>query len=147
MRILLTNDDGIHAKVCACWNAFARAAFRTTSGLLPLKQTRSGLAHSLTLSDPLRLRQISEKHFAVRGTPTDCVIMGIGHVLKQKPDLILSGVNAGSNLADDVTYSGTIAAAIEGHFIGVRSIALSASLSARGWRAADTLGGCREACG
>lgn len=124
MRILLTNDDGIHAEGLRVLERIARSLSDDVWIVAP-ETDQSGLAHSLTLSDPLRLRQISEKHFAVRGTPTDCVIMGIGHVLKQKPDLILSGVNAGSNLADDVTYSGTIAAAIEGTLQGVRSIALS----------------------
>lgn len=124
MRILLTNDDGIHAEGLKVLERIARSLSDDVWIVAP-ETDQSGLAHSLTLSDPLRLRQISEKHFAVRGTPTDCVIMGIQHVLKGKPDLILSGVNAGANLADDVTYSGTIAAAIEGTLQGVRSIALS----------------------
>lgn len=124
MRILLTNDDGIHAEGLKVLERIARSLSDDIWIVAP-ETDQSGLAHSLTLSDPLRLRQISEKHFAVRGTPTDCVTMGIQHVLKGKPDLILSGVNAGANLADDVTYSGTIAAAIEGTLQGVRSIALS----------------------
>lgn len=124
MRILLTNDDGIHAEGLRVLEGIARSLSDDVWIVAP-ETDQSGLAHSLTLSDPLRLRKISDKHFAVRGTPTDCVIMGIRHVLKGKPDLILSGVNAGSNLADDVTYSGTIAAAIEGTIQGVRSIALS----------------------
>lgn len=86
---------------------------------------QSGLAHSLTLSEPLRLRQIDARHFALRGTPTDCVIMGVRHVLPGAPDLVLSGVNSGANMADDVTYSGTVAGAMEGTLLGVRAIALS----------------------
>lgn len=124
MRILLTNDDGIHAHGLKVLEKIARTLSDDVWIVAP-ETDQSGLAHSLTLSDPLRLRKISDKHFAVRGTPTDCVIMGIRNVLESKPDLILSGVNAGSNLADDVTYSGTIAAAIEGTIQGVRSLALS----------------------
>ena len=86
---------------------------------------QSGKAHSLSLSDPLRLRKISDRHFAVRGTPTDCVIMGVRHILDVKPDLVLSGVNRGANVADDVTYSGTVAAALEGILLGLPGIAVS----------------------
>jgi 5'-nucleotidase len=124
MRILLTNDDGIHAEGLAVLERVARTLSDDVWIVAP-ETDQSGLAHSLTLSDPLRLRQVADKHFAVRGTPTDCVIMGLRHVMDVKPDLILSGINAGSNIADDVTYSGTIAGAIEGTIQGVRSIALS----------------------
>lgn len=124
MRILLTNDDGIHAEGLATLERVARTLSDDVWVVAP-ETDQSGLAHSLTLSEPLRLREVAEKRFAVRGTPTDCVIMGLRHVLDVKPDLILSGINAGSNIADDVTYSGTIAGAIEGTIQGVRSIALS----------------------
>jgi 5'-nucleotidase len=83
------------------------------------------VSHSLSLNDPLRLREVSKRHFAVKGTPTDCVIMGVRHILDAAPDLILSGVNRGQNVAEDVSYSGTVAAAIEGTVLGVPSIALS----------------------
>jgi 5'-nucleotidase len=90
------------------------------------EQNKSGAGHSLSLNEPIRMRQLDERAFAVRGTPTDCVIMGTRHVLKDKaPDLVLSGVNRGGNLAEDVTYSGTIAGAFEGTQMGIRSIALS----------------------
>ena len=80
----------------------------------------------MSLSDPLRLRKISDRHYAVKGTPTDCVIMGVRSILiDRKPDLILSGVNRGQNVAEDVSYSGTIAGAIEGTILGIPSIALS----------------------
>ena len=95
------------------------------SGSSRPRQDQSGYAHSLSLSEPLRLRKIGEKHFAVRGTPTDCVIMGVRKILPEPPDLILSGVNSGANIADDVTYSGTVAGAMEGTLLGIRSIALS----------------------
>ncbi len=124
MRILLTNDDGIHAEGLAVLERIARTLTDDVWIVAP-ETDQSGLAHSLTLSEPLRLRQISDKRFALRGTPTDCVIMGVREVLDRKPDLVLSGVNVGANMADDVTYSGTVAGAIEGTLQGIRSIALS----------------------
>jgi 5'-nucleotidase len=133
MRILITNDDGIHAEGLAVLERIARALSDDVWVVAP-ETDQSGLAHSLTLSEPLRLRKIEEKRFAVRGTPTDCVIMGIREVLPQKPDLVLSGVNAGANMADDVTYSGTIAGAIEGTLQGVRSFALSQAYDYHGDR-------------
>jgi 5'-nucleotidase len=88
----------------------------------------SGVSHSLSLNDPLRLRHIDERTFAVKGTPTDCVIMAARHILKdQPPDLVLSGVNRGSNLGEDVTYSGTVAGAMEGTVLNIQSFALSQS--------------------
>ncbi|MEL6437078.1 MAG: 5'/3'-nucleotidase SurE [Pseudomonadota bacterium] len=124
MRILITNDDGIHAEGLAVLERIA-ATLSDDIWVVAPETDQSGLAHSLTLNDPLRLRQITERRFALRGTPTDCVIMGITHVMPQKPDLVLSGVNAGHNVADSVTYSGTIAGAMEGTVLGVPSIALS----------------------
>lgn len=124
MRILLTNDDGIHAEGLAALERIARTLSDDVWVVAP-ETDQSGLAHSLSLSEPLRMRKVSDKHFALRGTPTDCVIMAIRQVLDTKPDLVLSGVNSGSNVADDVTYSGTIAGAIEGTLQGVRSFALS----------------------
>ncbi len=88
------------------------------------------MSHSLSLNDPLRLREVGPRHFAVRGTPTDCVIMGARHILGDKmPDLVLSGVNRGRNVAEDVVYSGTIAGALEGTILGFPSFALSQSFS------------------
>ncbi|CAN7437512.1 5'/3'-nucleotidase SurE [Phyllobacterium sp. LjRoot231] len=124
MRILLTNDDGIHAEGLSVLERIARQLSDDVWVVAP-ETDQSGLAHSLTLSNPLRLRQIDERHYAVRGTPTDCVIMGVKHLMPDAPDLILSGVNSGSNMADDVTYSGTVAGAIEGTLLGIKSIALS----------------------
>jgi 5'-nucleotidase len=87
---------------------------------------QSGVAHSLSLSDPLRLRKLGERRFAVKGTPTDCVIMAVRHILADmKINLVLSGVNKGQNIAEDVTYSGTVAGAIEGTILGIPSVALS----------------------
>jgi len=94
---------------------------------------QSGVAHSLSLSNPLRLRQIGEKRFAVAGTPTDCVIMAARSILTDhRPDLVLSGVNRGQNVAEDVTYSGTIAAAMEGTLLGIPSIAVSQAYGPQG---------------
>jgi 5'-nucleotidase len=125
LRILLTNDDGVHAEGLAVLERIARTLSDDVWIVAP-ETDQSGLAHSLTLSEPLRLRQVSEKHFALRGTPTDCVIMGVKEVLGgKKPDLVLSGVNNGANMADDVTYSGTIAGAIEGTLQGIKSFAIS----------------------
>jgi len=115
MRILLTNDDGIHAAGLDAAEQIARGLSDDVWVVAP-ELDQSGLSHSLSLNDPLRLRQVSERRFALRGTPSDCVI---------KPDLVLSGVNSGQNIADDVTYSGTIAGAIEGTLLGIPSIALS----------------------
>jgi 5'-nucleotidase len=108
MRILLTNDDGIHAEGLAALERIARTISDDIWIVAP-ETDQSGLAHSLSLSEPLRLRRVADKHYALRGTPTDCVIMGIRQVMDIKPDLVLSGINSGSNVADDVTYSGTIA--------------------------------------
>jgi 5'-nucleotidase len=125
MRILVTNDDGIHSPGLAVAEKIAQSLSDDVWVVAP-ETEQSGASHSLTLTTPLRLRQISERRFAVSGTPTDCVMMACLHILKQQPPaLILSGVNWGSNLADDVTYSGTIAGAMEGCALGIPSVALS----------------------
>ncbi len=124
MRILLTNDDGINARGLASLEKIARQFTDEVWTVAP-ESDQSGLAHSLTLSHPLRLRKLEDKKFAVTGTPTDCVIMGVRELMDAPPDLILSGVNSGQNIADDITYSGTVAGAIEGSLLGIKSIALS----------------------
>lgn len=124
MRILLTNDDGIHAEGLAALERIARTLSDDVWVVAP-EADQSGYAHSLSISNPIRLRRIGEKHYAVNGTPTDCVIMGAKKIMPSPPDLVLSGVNSGANLADDVTYSGTVAGAMEGALLGIRSIALS----------------------
>ncbi len=127
MRILITNDDGINAHGLAVLERVAASLSDDVTIVAP-ETDQSGVAHSLSLNDPLRLREISPRHFAVRGTPTDCVIMAVRCLLaEQQPDLILSGVNRGQNVAEDVTYSGTIAAAMEGTLLGIPSFALSQS--------------------
>jgi 5'-nucleotidase len=125
MRILLTNDDGIDAPGLHALRQIA-ANLSDDVWVIAPETNQSGASHSLTLHEPLRMRQLDDRAFAVRGTPTDSVIMGVRHVLKDKlPDLVLSGVNRGANMAEDVTYSGTIAGAFEGTILGIRSIALS----------------------
>jgi 5'-nucleotidase len=125
MRILITNDDGIHAPGLQVLEEIARKLAGEVWIIAP-ETDQSGVAHSLSLNDPLRLRQVDERHFAVKGTPTDCVIMGVRHLMREaRPDLILSGVNRGQNVAEDVTYSGTIAGAMEGTILGIPSVALS----------------------
>ena len=130
MRILVTNDDGIHAPGLKICEEIARALSDDVWVIAP-EHDQSGVSHSLSLNDPLRLRTISERHYAVKGTPTDCVIMGARHVLADKvPDLVLSGVNRGRNAAEDVLYSGTVAAAKEACVLGIPSFALSQAHSA-----------------
>ncbi|WP_289036367.1 5'/3'-nucleotidase SurE [uncultured Roseibium sp.] len=124
MRILITNDDGIHSPGLTALERIARTLSDDVWVVAP-ETDQSGVAHSLTLSDPLRLREISDRHFALRGTPTDCVIMGVRKVLPGMPDLVLSGINRGQNLAEDVTYSGTVAGAMEASILGIRAIAVS----------------------
>jgi len=124
MRILITNDDGIHADGLAALERIARS-FTEDVWVIAPETDQSGLAHSLTLNEPLRLRRIGEKRFALKGTPTDCVIMGVRELMDSPPDLIMSGVNSGQNAGDDVTYSGTVAGAMEGTLLGIRSFALS----------------------
>ena len=129
MRILCTNDDGIHAPGLKIIEDIARKLSDDVWVVAP-ETDQSGVSHSLSLNDPLRLREISPRHFAVRGTPTDCVIMASRHVMMEKrPDLILSGVNRGRNVAEDVVYSGTIAGAMEGTILGIPSFALSQEFS------------------
>jgi 5'-nucleotidase len=128
-RILVTNDDGIHAPGLKVMEKIAKALAKDVWVVAP-EYEQSGASHSLTLSDPLRVRQVSRRRYAVRGTPTDCVMMGVHELLvDRRPDLILSGVNRGGNLGEDVTYSGTIAAAMEGTLVKIPSIALSQSLT------------------
>jgi 5'-nucleotidase len=130
MRILLTNDDGINATGFGALQQIAAALSDEVWCVAP-ESDQSGTAHSLTLHEPLRCRKLNERMFSVRGTPTDCAIMAVHNLMPQKPDLVLSGVNHGENAGGDVTYSGTIAGAIEGTLLGVPSIALSLSLGGR----------------
>lgn len=125
MRILLTNDDGVNAGGLKVLERIARQ-FSDDIWIVAPTEEQSGAGHSLTLTTPVRLRKLGERRFCVTGTPTDSVMMAIAHVMKDnRPDLVLSGVNRGANLGEDVTYSGTVSAAMEGALAGIPSIALS----------------------
>jgi 5'-nucleotidase len=126
LRILVSNDDGIAAPGLVVLEKIASALSDDVWVVAP-EQEQSGAGHSLTLHTPVRARRISAKRHAVLGTPTDCVLLGLKEIVpaKTKINLLLSGVNCGSNVGDDVTYSGTIAAAMEGTILGVPSVALS----------------------
>ncbi|HRD75687.1 MAG TPA: 5'/3'-nucleotidase SurE [Hyphomicrobiaceae bacterium] len=133
MLILLSNDDGIDAPGLHALREIARDLAGPGGEVVVVapETNQSGAGHSLSLNEPLRMREVGEGAYAVRGTPTDSVIMALRHVLKgRKPDLLLSGINRGANMAEDLTYSGTVAAAFEGTLLGVRSIALSLSFGA-----------------
>ena len=124
MRILVTNDDGIFAPGLKVLEEIA-AEFSDDVWVCAPHEEQSGAGHSLTLNAPVRLHKHGEKRHSVTGTPTDSVTLGLRKVMDSPPDLILSGVNRGANLGDDITYSGTVSAAIEGALAGIRSIALS----------------------
>lgn len=139
-RILVTNDDGIHAPGLKVLEKLARALSRDVWVVAPETQ-QSATSHSLTIQSPLRMSRLSSRRFAVAGTPTDCVLMALKHVLRDgPPDLVLSGVNQGANLSEDVLYSGTVAAATEATQLGFPAIALSQCLDDRQaphWAAAE----------
>lgn len=122
-RILVTNDDGVHSEGIHAL-AEALAPLGEVTIVAPIQEA-SAIGHALTLRRPLRLEKVRPGVYAVDGTPTDAVNVGIAHVLHDKPDLIVSGINKGWNLGDDVTYSGTVSGALEGALLGLPSIALS----------------------
>jgi 5'-nucleotidase len=129
VRILVTNDDGINAEGLA---ALERIARRLTDDvwIVAPEYEQSGASRALTLSEPLRLRKLDERRWSVTGTPTDCVMLALEELIKdRRPDLVLSGVNRGHNTAEDVTMSGTVAGAIQGMALGVPAIALSQALA------------------
>jgi 5'-nucleotidase len=124
-RILVANDDGIHSPGLAALADVARSLSRDVWVVAP-ENEQSASGHSLTLTVPLRIRQLDTRRFAVNGTPTDCVLLAVRHILgERRPDLVLSGFNSGGNLGEDITYSGTVAAAMEATLLGIPAIALS----------------------
>jgi 5'-nucleotidase len=146
MRILLTNDDGIHAEGLQVLRRIALQLSDDVWTVAP-EFEMSGASRALTISEPIRVRKLDERTFAVTGTPTDCTLMGVRQLIEgPAPDLVLSGVNRGHNIADDVTLSGTVAGAIEGMALGIPSIALSQALSyfhdevRAYWETAETFG-------
>ncbi len=124
MRILVSNDDGIGAPGLAVLEHIAGTLSDDVWVVAP-ETEQSGASHSISLADPLRLREHSAQRYSVQGSPADCVLMAVKKIMPDVPDLLLSGVNRGQNIADDVTYSGTIAAAMEGTALGIKSMALS----------------------
>ena len=125
MKILLANDDGIQAEGLQTLERIATNISADVTTVAP-EQEQSGAGHSLSLHNPVRMRKVGERRFAVSGTPTDCVMLGAQEVLKgEKIDLLLSGVNRGSNVGDDMTYSGTVAAAMEATLLNIPAMALS----------------------
>ncbi len=134
MRILLSNDDGIHAEGLSILEQIA-GKLSDDIWIVAPETEQSGASHSLTLHHPVRVRELAPGRVAISGTPTDCVLMAeraIVPVQDKRIDVVLSGVNCGSNAADDVTYSGTVAAAMEGTLLGIPSIALSQHYSDSG---------------
>jgi len=124
-RILITNDDGIESEGLKLLNGIAKSISNDVWVIAPDKE-RSGASHSVSITAPIRTKKISEKQYSTSGSPVDCVILGVWEIMKNNPpDVILSGINNGANLADDLAYSGTFAAAMEGALLGFRSIALS----------------------
>jgi 5'-nucleotidase len=143
LRILLTNDDGIHAPGLELLEAVAARLSDDVWVCAPAEE-QSGAGHSLTLHMPVRLRQFGEKRFAVTGTPSDAVNLALRKLFPDRPpDLLISGINGGENLADDITYSGTINAAMEGALAGIPAVAMSQAFrdaghgfaAAEGWAA------------
>lgn len=123
IKILISNDDGVHAPgLAALANALGKIADIT---VVAPDRNRSGVSNSLTLENPLRVVTAINGFYSVNGTPTDCVHLAVTGLLKETPDMVVSGINEGSNLSDDVLYSGTVAAATEGRFLGLPSVAIS----------------------
>jgi len=123
MNILISNDDGYSAPGIKAL-ADALAEFATITVVAP-DRNRSGASNSLTLDNPLRVNQLENGYYRVEGTPTDCVHLAITGLLDDEPDMVVSGINSGANLGDDVLYSGTVAAATEGRFLGLPAVAIS----------------------
>jgi len=123
LRILLSNDDGYQAKGLRCLTDTLRNVAEVT--VVAPDRNRSGASNSLTLDVPLRLEKVGDRSYYVNGTPTDCVHVALTGLLDDDPDMVVSGINHGANLGDDVIYSGTVAAAMEGRFLGLPAIAVS----------------------
>lgn len=122
-RILVTNDDGYFSEGIA---ALAKSLERVGEvTIVAPASEQSATAHSITLTRPLRVRQLGERRYSVDGTPTDCVLLAMTKIMPERPDIVLSGINHGANLGDDVTYSGTVAGALEGSIFKLPGIAIS----------------------
>jgi 5'/3'-nucleotidase len=124
-RVLIVNDDGVEACGVKLLEEVARE-FTEDVWVVAPDEEKSGFSHSISMTVPIRVRRIDERHYAVKGTPTDCALLAIYEFMGDRPPtVLLSGINRGANLAEDITYSGTAAAAMEGALLSIRSIALS----------------------
>lgn len=123
-RVLIVNDDGIHAPGIQLLERVVRQRCDDVWVVAP-DEEKSGASHSISMHNPIRRRVLDERHVAIKGSPTDCVLMALQQIMTEKPTLVLAGINRGGNLADEIHYSGTIAAAMEAAFMGIPSIALS----------------------
>jgi 5'-nucleotidase len=121
--ILVTNDDGVYSK--GILDLFRVIQTIGKAVIVAPDREKSAVSHSLTLHRPLKIEKIGQDVYALNGTPTDCVTIAVSKVLKREPDLVVSGINRGGNLGDDITYSGTVSAAIEGTILGIPSMAVS----------------------
>lgn len=130
--ILLTNDDGVSSQGINVLSKTLKTAGEVY--VVAPEREQSAVGHALTLHRPLRFEKIGSRTYFINGTPTDCVILGVNRLLPQKPDLIVSGINNGGNMGDDITYSGTVAAAIEGTLLGIPSVALSFAGKAQNYK-------------
>lgn len=138
-RVLIANDDGLHAPGIALLERIVRRYTDKVWVVAP-DEEKSGAGHSISMHSPVRVRKVDDHHFAVKGTPTDCALLAIHELMPERPTLLLSGINRGANLAEDITYSGTAAAAMEGALLGVPSIALSQVFAPKGqvyWETAE----------
>lgn len=123
--ILVTNDDGIHFEGIQILATALKSLGRVV--IVAPDREQSAVSHTLTLYRPLRVHELSKDVYSVDGTPTDCVNLAVNEILRQQPDLVVSGINKGPNLGDDLNYSGTVSAALEGGILGIPSIAVSVS--------------------
>jgi len=121
--ILVTNDDGVYSEGIAVLSNALRHIGNVY--IVAPEREQSAVGHALTLHRPLKSEKVNKRVYSINGTPTDCVILGVNRLLPRKPNIIVSGINNGGNMGDDITYSGTVAAAIEGTFLGIPSIAVS----------------------
>jgi 5'-nucleotidase len=125
LEILITNDDGLDAEGLTVLERAARRLGRVT--VVAPEREQSASSHAISMRDPIRVRRRADGRIAVGGTPTDCVLLSLNGLVDRRPDIVLSGINHGANMGDDITYSGTVAAAIEATLLGVRAIAFSVS--------------------
>lgn len=123
-RVLIANDDGIHAPGIQLLEKVVRKYCDDVWVIAP-DEERSGASHSVSMHNPIRMRKLDDRHFAIKGSPTDCVLMALHELMDEHPTLVLSGINRGANLAEDAHYSGTVAVAIEATLMGIPAIALS----------------------